>query len=83
MKKIYYYGIKIKMTLCPVRCFTCNKIIANKWEIYKKMTDEKIPSEKIFSVLGLRRYCCRRMILSHVDMIDKLLLYDQTKYTDS
>lgn len=23
--------------------------------------------------LGLRRYCCRRMILSHTDVIEKLL----------
>ena len=25
--------------------------------------------------LGLKRYCCRRMILTHVDLIDKLLAY--------
>ena len=23
--------------------------------------------------LGLKRYCCRRMLLTHVDLIDKLL----------
>jgi DNA-directed RNA polymerase I, II, and III subunit RPABC5 len=25
--------------------------------------------------LGLKRYCCRRMVLTHVDLIDKLLAY--------
>lgn len=25
--------------------------------------------------LGLKRYCCRRMMLTHVDLIEKLLRY--------
>lgn len=27
--------------------------------------------------LGCKRYCCRRMIMTHVDLIEKLLKYAQ------
>ena len=33
------------------------------------------PHSDALDALGLKRYCCRRMLLSHVDLIEKLLNY--------
>ena len=36
------------------------------------------PRSEALDDLGLTRYCCRRMILTHVDLIEKLLKYVPT-----
>lgn len=74
--------------IIPIRCFTCGKVIADKWNYYKKelekegvnkeetiinvsaSTSKQTKEGKILDKLELKRYCCRRMMLSHVDMID-------------
>lgn len=33
------------------------------------------PHSQALDEVGLQRYCCRRMILTHVDLIEKLLKY--------
>ena len=33
------------------------------------------PSGDALDAMGLKRYCCRRMLLGHVDLIEKLLNY--------
>jgi DNA-directed RNA polymerase I, II, and III subunit RPABC5 len=69
--------------MIPIRCFTCNKIIGNKWETYKTHLESGMSTSDAFVEIGLRRYCCKRMFLGHVEIIDKLLLYSQNKDNDS
>lgn len=72
--------------IIPVRCFTCGKVLADKWEYYQAEVDklekqdakqeaastsfEKLKTGKILDTLGLERMCCRRHMLGHVDLIN-------------
>lgn len=75
--------------IIPVRCFTCGKVLANKWKAYCERAErldktatsdadgdsrdfffEEVPKGKLLDDLGIERMCCRRHMLSHVDLID-------------
>lgn len=67
-----------------MRCFTCGKEIANLWPIYCEVEnmfrskDRFENSERIQMLnekTGLKRICCKRMLLTHVEIIDKLTQY--------
>jgi DNA-directed RNA polymerases I, II, and III subunit RPABC5 len=63
------------MTICPVRCFTCGKVTGNKWQTYQKLIESGVSPSEALDKLGLKRYCCRRIILTHLEIVDKLLDY--------
>ena len=64
--------------IVPVRCFTCGKVIGNKWNTYLAMIQAGKTGEQALDALKLPRYCCRRMMLTHVELSDKLSMYDST-----
>ncbi|MEM0467317.1 MAG: DNA-directed RNA polymerase subunit N [Candidatus Thermoplasmatota archaeon] len=73
--------------MIPVRCFTCGKVIGPAYEefkkrveIYQKAVDageqpKEIPKQ-ILDSLDITRYCCRRMIISHVDLLKDAAPYE-------
>ena len=60
--------------------FTCGKIIGNKYESYMEMLHNEYSERDALEELGLRRYCCRRMLLTHVGLIEKLLHYNTLQH---
>jgi DNA-directed RNA polymerase I, II, and III subunit RPABC5 len=75
--------------IIPVRCFTCGKVLANKYEYYLRevrkiktgqgmqaskvmyLTQDymdKTPEGQVMDTLGLNKACCRRHMLTHVDI---------------
>jgi DNA-directed RNA polymerase subunit N (RpoN/RPB10) len=75
----------LTMSLWPVRCFTCGKVIAHLQEKYEKEMEAltNLPnntssleqqkntigtnSAMVMTKLGIIRWCCRRMVLGHVN----------------
>jgi DNA-directed RNA polymerase subunit N (RpoN/RPB10) len=58
----------------PVRCFTCNKVIGRFEQKYNDLIDSGSSPKDALDTIGMARYCCRRMFLGHVNIIDQLLL---------
>ncbi|RUS77158.1 hypothetical protein EGW08_015081 [Elysia chlorotica] len=69
--------------IIPIRCFTCGKVIGNKWEAYIELLQVEYTEGDALDALGLKRYCCRRMLLAHVDLIEKLLNYAPLEKSDA
>lgn len=55
--------------IIPVRCFTCGTVVGSAYEVYKEQLAAGASSPKALDASGLERFCCRRMLLSHKDLI--------------
>ena len=69
--------------IIPVRCVSCNNVLAGKWLAYLEKVRELTKDEKLtyltqstvksphvnaWDELGVTRTCCRRHLLTHVDL---------------
>ena len=59
----------------PIRCFSCGKLIADKWEEFITRSEQGEDAKDILDDLKLTRYCCRRMLLSHRSLIDETIQF--------
>jgi len=65
--------------IIPVRCFSCGKLVGDKWEPFSKRVAAGEPPKEVLDDVGVDRYCCRRMLLSHVELIDDILEFHVNK----
>ncbi len=72
-------NLRGKEMLIPVRCFTCGKLIGDKWEKYVSLLKEGKTSKEALDELGIERYCCRRMFISHVDLTNEIVKVSSIK----
>lgn len=57
----------------PVRCLSCGKVIGDKWEEFQERTEEENEDKgDVLDDLGVEKYCCRTVFLTHVDTIDEV-----------
>jgi len=61
--------------IVPVRCFSCGKVVGQFYEQFRKRTQQGEKAEKALDDLGVKRYCCRRMLLTQIDIIDEIMKY--------
>ncbi len=59
--------------LIPVRCFTCGNLIADKFEDYQNKVRSGEKPAKILDSMDIKRYCCRRMLLTTLESIQQIV----------
>lgn len=61
--------------IIPIKCWSCGKPVAQLWQSYKDRIAKGESPKKVLDDLGLERYCCRALFLSHVDLLDKVAIF--------
>jgi len=61
--------------MIPVRCFTCGKVIGEHYEEFEERSGSGEDPAAVLDDLGVDRHCCRRMMVSHTDLVDVVAPY--------
>ena len=58
--------------IIPVRCFSCGTPVSAYYQEYQERLKQGETPAEIFDKLNITRYCCKRMLLTQVELIDKV-----------
>ena len=61
--------------MLPVRCYTCNSVIAHRHAEYVARTSSGETRADALAAIGIARLCCRRMFLGYVDLTTEQMRY--------
>ncbi len=67
--------------MIPVRCVTCGKPIAHLYEDFKKRTSNGENAGEVLADLGIKRFCCRRIIIAHVDLVEDVISFGSISHS--
>lgn len=63
--------------IVPVRCFTCGNLVADKYNEFVTRVKSGEDPKVVLDSIGLKRYCCRRMLIAAIDVVDQLMPYNE------
>ena len=61
--------------MIPIRCYTCGKVIAHLYDDFIQGLKEGKEPDEMLDSYELTRFCCRRMLITHVELIDNILTF--------
>lgn len=61
--------------MIPIRCLSCNKILAHYYdEIENIRYSNETPDVSFFHKNNIKRYCCKKILLTYVDIYKPSLI---------
>lgn len=61
--------------LIEIRCYTCGLPVGHLHDDFIKRKEAGEDPKEILDSMGLTRYCCRRMIVTHCELLNETIRY--------